>query len=63
MSSTKVFEAIDDFLQHGFFPLYDNIGNVFNTFLVLLGFFGFGYWMNWQRKFNERAKNNPNQIK
>jgi len=41
----------------------DMIGNHFNTVLLFLGFIGFGIWMNKQRKFNNEAKNNPNQLK
>lgn len=63
MSSTKVFEAIDDFLQSTMFVAYDNIGNFLNYSLIVLGFVGLFYWLNWQKKFNEQAKNNPNQIK
>ena len=43
--------------------IYDNVGNLFNICLIVLGFFGFAYWMSWQAKFNKRAANDPNQIK
>lgn len=42
---------------------YDNIGDIANYSFIVLGFFGFGYWMNWQRKFNDKAAKDPNQIK
>ena len=41
----------------------DMIGNSFNTILLVLGFVGFGIWMNKQRKFNNAAKSNPDQLK
>jgi hypothetical protein len=42
---------------------YDNIGDIANWTFIVLGFVGFAFWMNWQRKFNKRAEENPNQIK
>ena len=42
---------------------YDNIGDFLNWTFIFVGFFGFGYWMNWQRKFNKQAAENPNQLK
>jgi hypothetical protein len=62
MSSTDVFYALDDLFQ-SLFLFYDWVGNKFNDLLLLLGFVGFAIWMNYQRKFNEKAKNDPNQIK
>lgn len=41
----------------------DMIGNMFNDALLILGFIGFGIWMNMQRKFNKAAKSNPDQLK
>jgi len=41
----------------------DMIGNIFNYTLIVVGFIGFGIWMNKQRKFNNAAKSNPNQLK
>ena len=35
----------------------------FNTGVLLLGFFGLFYWLRLQVKFNQAAKDNPNQIK
>ena len=62
MSSTKAFEAIGDFLYGFPFEFYDNIGNILNYSFLGLGFIGLFYWLNLQRKFDERAKNDPNQI-
>lgn len=41
----------------------DMIGNMFNDALLILGFIGFGIWMNMQRKYNNQAKSNPDQLK
>lgn len=62
MSSTDVFYALDDILQ-SFYLFYDWVGNKLNYAFLTLGFVGFAMWMNFQRKFNEKAKNNPDQIK
>lgn len=42
---------------------YDNIGDLANWSFIALGFFGFGYWMRWQSKFNKQAAENPDQLK
>jgi hypothetical protein len=63
MSSTKIFEAIGDFLYNTIFLMYDNIGNLFNYSLIVLGFFGLFYWLRYQKKFNDQAANDPNQLK
>ncbi|TSJ39940.1 hypothetical protein [Fluviicola chungangensis] len=42
---------------------YDNIGDIANWTFIILGAFGMLYWLNWQRKFNQQAENDPNQIK
>lgn len=62
MSSTTVFQAIGDFLQWTFL-FFDNVGDIFNWSLVVLGFVGLFYWLNYQRKFNDQAANDPNQLK
>lgn len=36
---------------------------LFNTTVVLGGFFGLFYWLRLQLKFNKQAKDNPNQLK
>ena len=61
MSSTDVWWKIGDALNGAWF--YDNIGDIANWSFILLGAFGFVYWMLWQKKFNDRAANDPNQIK
>jgi len=34
-----------------------------NYLFLALGFVGLGYWLFLQKKFNNQAANNPNQIK
>ena len=63
MSSREGFEAVADFMYGLPFEFYDNVGNVFNYSCIVLGFVGLFIWLNKQRKFNEEAKNNPNQLK
>ena len=62
MSSTDVFYAIDNFLQW-VYQFFDWVGNKFNYLLLALGFFGFAFWMYHQWKFNQKAANDPKQIK
>lgn len=62
MSSTKVIYAISDLIRWTF-GLYENVGNIFNYAVIVLGFVGLFYWLNCQKKFNEKAKNDPNQLK
>jgi hypothetical protein len=53
--------ALGDILNGAWF--YDNIGNIFNYSLIVLGFIGLFYWLNIQRKLNDKAANDPNQLK
>ena len=66
MTLNGFFRGLGDLFQWCFSHTLDaDIGLTFllNTGIVLLGFVGLFYWLNWQRKFNEQAKNDPNQIK
>jgi len=54
MSWTDFIYATADGFQWGF-GFFEFVQNYFNDFLLLLGFFGFGYWMNVQRKFNAKS--------
>ncbi len=63
MSSSTVFYAIGDFMTQIAFLPFEFIGNAFNYVLIAVGFFGMLFWLNWQRKFNQQAENNPNQLK
>jgi len=64
MTWSGLFWGIGDFLDSTFVILQsDMIGNKFNYSLIVLGFIGLFFWLNKQRKFNNDAKNNPNQLK
>ena len=63
MNSNVIFEAIGDGILWSTSILFDNIGNLANNAFIILGFIGLFYWLNYQKKFNEEAKNNPDQIK
>ena len=52
MSTTDFFHALNEQLFQKLFLFYDIVGNYFNNIVIVLGFVGFGYWMNLQRKFN-----------
>ena len=61
MTLSDIVYAIGDFSQ-AIFVVFEIIGNSFNTLLVLLGFAGFAYWMNFQRKSNAKATI-PTEVK
>ncbi|MCR9171415.1 MAG: hypothetical protein NXI10_02915 [bacterium] len=64
MTLYDLFWGIGDFLQWTFILLQgDMIGNMFNYACIVLGFIGLFYWLNWQKKFNAQAENDPNQLK
>ena len=64
MTLSNIFWGIGDLLQATFVLLQENmVGNKFNYAVIALGFIGLFYWLNWQKKFNDRAKNDPNQLK
>jgi hypothetical protein len=62
MSSSDVIYTTGDLLTASF-KFFEVVGNVFNYSLIVLGFFGFYYWMNIQKKLNDKASQDPNQIK
>ncbi len=62
MTLSSFFHGLGDLFQWTF-QIFEIIGNSFNYLLLLLGFFGFFYWMMKQAKFNKEAENNPNQLK
>ncbi|MDG0973885.1 MAG: hypothetical protein P8O07_06960 [Crocinitomicaceae bacterium] len=63
MSSKVFFEGLGDFILWTTQILFENVGNMINTAVILLGFVGLFYWLNVQRKFNNEALNNPDQLK
>ena len=62
MSSSTFFYGIADFLQWTF-GFFEFVGNKFNYSLIVLGFVGLFYWLNTQKKLNNKASNDPNQLK
>jgi hypothetical protein len=62
MSSSDIFYKIGGLLQDSF-VFFESVGNIFNFSVIILGFFGFFYWMNIQKKFNDKASKDPNQLK
>jgi hypothetical protein len=62
MSSSDFFYGIADFLQWTF-GFFEWIGNKFNYSMIVLGFFGLFFWLNTQRKFNNKAANDPSKLK
>ena len=61
MTLSDIIYTIGDLTQATFI-VFEIIGNSFNTLLVLLGFAGFAYWMNFQRKANAKATI-PTEVK
>lgn len=62
MNSNTIFEAIASLLQWTF-GIFEVIGNSFNYAMIVLGFIGLFFWLKTQKKFNDEAANNPNQMK
>lgn len=60
MSTTDFFWGVGDCFQFAFL-FFEFVGNYFNYFLILLGFYGFFYWMNIQRKLSAKA-NVPHEV-
>lgn len=63
MNSTDIIIGLGDFILWTTELLFENIGNLFNNAMIILGFIGLFYWLNLQKKFNQEAESNPNQIK
>ncbi|MFM7643453.1 MAG: hypothetical protein ACKOGD_10965 [Sphingomonadales bacterium] len=54
MTWTDLVYKIGDTFQWSF-GFYEFVQNYFNTFLILLGFFGFYFWMRTQKKLSDQA--------
>lgn len=63
MTSTDILVSIGDFILWTTELLFENIGNLFNDAMIVLGFIGLFIWLRLQNKYNKEAANNPNQIK
>lgn len=46
-----------------FVNVMEPLDNLPNYAFIAFGFAAFAYWIKWQMKYNEEAKNNPDQIK
>lgn len=63
MNSRDAWWGFGDGAQWFLGLIYDNIGNIFNYSMIVLGFIGLFYWLAKQKGFNDQAANNPNQLK
>lgn len=43
--------------------VFENVGNIFNYAVLILGFVGLFLWLYHQNKMNKQAANDPDQIK
>jgi len=62
MTFTDVIYSIGDLLTTSF-QFFEVVGNIFNYSLIILGFFGFIYWMRTQKKLNDKALGDSKKIK
>lgn len=62
MNSNTIFEAIAELMQWTF-GIFEVIGNGFNNAVIILGFVGLFFWLKTQNAFNNKAANDPNQLK
>ena len=65
MTLNGLFRGLGDIFQWTFQWLQNDfwLTWVMNTGIVLLIFGGLLYWLNWQKKLNTQAENNPDQLK
>ena len=65
MSSSDFFWGLGDFLSTILTPLDADWGltAIMNTGILLLGFVGLFVWLGKQKKFNDKAASDPNQLK
>ncbi len=65
MTLYDLFWGLGDFLQWTFRLLQNDFWLTWfvNYGAIVLGFGGLLYWLNWQKKFNQQAENDPNQLK
>ena len=65
MTLTAFFNGLGDIFQWTFGFLQNDfwLTSVMNSGVIILGFVGLFYWLNHQRKFNQQAENDPNQLK
>jgi hypothetical protein len=56
MGSREFFEGLGELFTDYLFIPFEMVGNLFNYSVIVLGFVGLFYWLNLQKKFNEKAK-------
>jgi hypothetical protein len=59
---TEFFYGIGD-IAYWFFDLFSKLENVPNIGLTMLSFVLLFWWMKLQKKYNDEAASNPNQLK
>ena len=65
MTLDGFFRELGDLFQLSFNLLEADMGitAIMNYGLLILGFVGLLYWLNWQKKFNNQAEGNSDQLK
>ncbi|PKR81947.1 hypothetical protein CW751_01010 [Brumimicrobium salinarum] len=63
MTYTEIVEATGDGLLWTTEILFENVGNIFNYGVIVLGFVGLFIWLRLQAKYNREAANNPQKFK
>lgn len=65
MTLDAFFRGLGDIFQWTFNFLQNDMPLTWmmNNGVIVLGFVGLFYWLNWQRKFNAQAENDPNVRK
>lgn len=63
MTLSDFFHGLGHLFTDYLFLPFEWVGNLANYSFLLLGFFGFFFWMMKQAKFNKEAEGNPNQRK
>ena len=59
---TEFFYGIGD-IAYWFFDLFSKLENIPNIGLTILSFVLLFWWMKLQKKYNDEAASNPNQLK
>jgi hypothetical protein len=56
MGSRAFFEGLGDLFTNYLFIPFEVIGDMLNWGIIALGFVGLFYWLNLQKKFNDKAE-------
>jgi len=59
---TEFFYWLGDTLT-AFFEIFQNAGNLPNYIFIAVGFGLLVWWLGLQKKYNDKAKSDPNQLK